>query len=189
MRIISGKLKGQQIAFLKKRTPIRKIAFTPKLERCNVILFSEMFDDRPDAVGVDPQDQANRVEYKYLNIFVYSDGDDDFEFEDGVDELLEVEAGAEIEFNVDRSWLTENSIDEDSIMLRRFLEDTNEWQDLDTVLLDNGQNIVVESFNLIAGQNFITLTNESALTPEVLLNNYLFNHFLAHIIMCFRIYK
>ena len=56
-----------------------------------------MFDDRPAVVDVDPLDTAVKEKYKYLNIFVFVDDDEYLDVEEGTDEVIEVEEGAEID--------------------------------------------------------------------------------------------
>jgi len=99
-----------------ERIAIRNLSFSLNTNRSNVRIAVSRLLTKPAGLP----DPAGMQVYQYFNITAENVEDEDI-------------AGANLTFEVSKSWLEENNIDKNSIRLLRFHD--NAWEELETILL------------------------------------------------------
>ena len=147
------------INFTDRTTPLKKLRFKPKNAIPCLAFHAEEFTDKPDTIVRAPSGTTYKfLRFRFSSNSQYLDNDD-----------IEFEEDVEITFDVERTWLAENNIDQNNVVLERYSETTEEWTSLTTTLVDNNEELTIEYMALSPGFSYFVVSEEEVPeTPPVI---------------------
>lgn len=147
---------------LDEETGIKEVQFTATRDLTNVKVTVIKLKCKPDNISLSLK--KNESVYRYLDIKLTSS--EEYVAEDDIEDM-------KFTFKVEKTWIAENNIDKETILLRRYHD--GDWQNLSTTLLsENDTYIFFEAESLgcstfaVVGSQLVEISEPYATkTPEI----------------------